>query len=60
MKTGDLVRIIYMDGEPDYAGKEGTITYIGTDPWGDNYLRGTWGGCSIYPRLDKFEIIESK
>lgn len=32
MKTGDLVRIIYMDGEPEYAGKEGTITYIGTDP----------------------------
>jgi len=56
-KIGDTIRIICMDGEPQYAGKTGVIQEIGKDPWGNEYMRGTWGGCSIYTKLDTFEII---
>lgn len=56
-KVGDRLRIIDMEGEPHYAGKEGTIQYIAKDPWGDVFLSGTWGGCNIYPNKDRFEVI---
>ena len=57
-KVGDKIRIIYMDGEPQYTGKEGVITKIAKDPWGDTAIYGTWGGCSLYPSAgDKFEVI---
>ncbi len=56
-KEGDIIRIIRMDGEPQYAGAEGRIDFIGKDPWGDVYYRGSWGGCSVYPRIDEIEKI---
>ena len=52
--VGDKIRIIYMDGEPDYYGKEGTIQMI--DSMGQ--LHGTWGGLAVIPESDSFEIIE--
>ena len=55
-KVGDKIRIISMDDKwsgNDYAGKEGVIEYIGVDPWGDMFLRGTWGGLSVYPKIDR-------
>ena len=57
MKVGDKIKIIRMDGEPHYSGKEGTIEKIGTDSWGDTYLRGSWGGCSVYPKTDEFIVL---
>ena len=54
VKVGDKVRIIYMDGEPQYSGREGTVTHI--DDAGQ--IHGTWGGCAILPETDRFEIIE--
>ena len=52
-KVGDWIRIIYMDGEPQYAGKEGVISHI--DSMGQ--LHGTWGGCALIPDADKYEIV---
>lgn len=50
---GKHIRIIYMEGEPDYSGKIGVVTQI--DDIGQ--IHGTWGGCAIIPETDKFEII---
>ena len=58
-KVGDYIRIDYMNGEPQYTGKEGTVTYITKDPWGDTTIRGTWGGCSLYPSAgDSYTILK--
>lgn len=54
MKTGDRIRIINMDGEPQYAGKEGEVTHI--DDAGQ--IHGTWGGCALIPGVDAYEVIE--
>ena len=53
VKIGDKIRIIYMDGEPQYAGAEGEI--ISIDDMGQ--IHGTWGGCALIPEADQFEII---
>lgn len=52
-KIGDQIRIIKMAGEPQYSGREGTITHI--DDAGQ--LHGTWGGCAIIPDEDDVEIL---
>lgn len=57
MKVGDKIRIISMEGEPQYSNKEGTITLIGKDCDGLTYYRGTWGGCSVYPDKDDIELL---
>lgn len=53
VKIGDKIRIIYMDGEPQYSGKEGTVTHI------DDFqqLHGTWGGLAVIQDIDDFTII---
>mgnify|MGYP003425142134 CR=1 FL=1 len=50
---GDLIRIIEMDGEPQYSNKEGVVKYI--DSMGQ--IHGTWGGCALIPGVDSFEIV---
>lgn len=52
-KVGDWIRIICMDGEPQYTGKEGAVTHI--DSMGQ--IHGTWGGCALIPEVDRFEIV---
>jgi len=52
-KVGDKIRIINMEGEPQYTGIEGIIEYI--DDAGQ--IHGTWGGCALIPNEDEFEII---
>ena len=54
IKIGDMIRILYMDGEPQYSGKIGTVTYI--DDAGQ--IHGSWGGCAIIPEADEYEILE--
>ena len=54
VKVGDKIRIIYMDGEPRYSGKEGVVIHI--DDIGQ--IHGTWGGCALIPGQDMFEIIK--
>ena len=59
-KIGDKIKIISLTDEPynsNYIGKEGTITKIETDPWGEERYGGTWGGIYIYPNQDQFEIV---
>ena len=61
MEIGDKIRIIRLADEPynsNYEGKEGTITQIETDPWGEKRYGGTWGGIFIYPKQDTIEIIQ--
>ena len=51
---GDKIRIIYMEGEPQYIGREGVIEYI--DDAGQ--VHGTWGGCALIPATDTWVVIE--
>lgn len=53
-KIGDKIRIIVMEGEPLYSGREGIVTHI--DDAGQ--LHGSWGGCAIIPGTDSFEVLE--
>ena len=60
-KVGDRIRIVRMDGEPEYYGREGVIEHISHackivgDP---EEFHGTWGFKPVYPDLDKIEIIQ--
>lgn len=56
VKVGDKIRIIYMEGEPQYTGKVGVVTRI--DDMGQ--IHGTWGGCALIAPNDEFEIIENE
>ena len=51
---GKTVRIIDMEGEPQYSGKIGVVKSV--DDAGQ--LHGSWGGCAIIPNADDFEVIE--
>lgn len=53
VKPGDKIKIISMDGEPNYNGRIGVVEFI--DDAGQ--IHGTWSGCAIIPEIDKFEII---
>ena len=50
---GDKIKIIRMDGEPQYTNREGVVTHI--DDAGQ--IHGTWGGCAIVPEVDEFIIL---
>lgn len=54
VKVGDKIRIIYMNGEPHYSGKEGVVRRI--DDMGQ--IHGTWGGLALIEGEDVFRIIE--
>lgn len=53
VKPGDKIRIIEMNGEPQYTGKEGIVRCI--DSIGQ--IHGSWGGCALIPGEDEFEVI---
>lgn len=55
-KIGDRIRILFMEGEPQYEGREGIIKSI--DSLGQ--LHGTFGGLAVIPEKDAFEIIQLK
>lgn len=56
VKIGDKIRILYMDGEPQYTGREGIVEKI--DDMGQ--IHTTVGGCALIPECDIFEVIEEK
>ena len=56
VEIGDTIRIDYMEGEPDYTGREGIIKSI--DDAGQ--IHGTFGGCAVIPGTDSFTIIKKK
>lgn len=53
-RIGQKVKIIYINGEPQYEGREGIIRSI--DDMGQ--LHGTWGGLALIPTEDEFVIIK--
>ena len=53
VKIGDVIKLISMQGEPDYTGRSGIVTRI--DSLGQ--IHGTWGGLAIIPEEDTFQII---
>jgi hypothetical protein len=55
VKIGDTIKIIKMEGEPQYKNREGVVTHI--DDAGQ--IHGTWGGCAIIPEIDKILIISN-
>lgn len=55
---GKQIKIIYLDDPyANYEGRVGVVTKVDTDPYGDTYLEGTWGGLSVYPSQDDFEVL---
>ena len=56
VQVGDKIRIINMNGEPQYAGKEGIVERI--DDIGQ--IHGSWGGCALIPECDIFKIIKKE
>ena len=53
--VGDKIRIIRMNGEPQYDNKEGFVTFIDSL----NQIHGTWGGCALL-MTDSFVINEKE
>ena len=53
-KVGDEIKILYMEGEPQYTDKTGVVRLI--DDAGQIHLDSC--GCAIIPEIDKFEIID--
>lgn len=54
--VGKKIRIIDMEGEPQYGGKTGVVKFV--DDVGQ--LHGSWGGCAIQPENDDFEIVNEE
>lgn len=55
-QVGDTIRIIEMQGEPQYSGRTGVIRSI--DDMGQ--LWGSWGGLAVIPGEDTFEIVNTQ
>ena len=53
IKIGDHIKILNMEGEPQYKDREGVITHI--DDAGQ--IHGTWGGCALIPEIDTYILI---
>lgn len=57
---GKRIRIVAIDDPYAelYNGKEGVVEDAGEDFDREAFLRGTWGGITIYPAHDEFEILD--
>lgn len=56
MNVGDKIKIIRMDGEPQYDGKIGYVEHIDDE----GQIHGTWGGCALIPGVDEYESLENQ
>lgn len=54
-KVGDKIRIIEMQGEPRYCGREGVVTHVDDM----NQIHGTWGGLALIPGEDTWVVVEN-
>ena len=54
VKINDTIKIIKMEGEPQYTDREGRVTHI--DDAGQ--IHGTWGGCAVIPEVDTYIIVK--
>ena len=55
VKIGDTIKIIAMEGEPQYTDREGVVTHIDDA----RQIHGTWGGCAIIPGIDTYIVLHS-
>ena len=55
VKPGDYIHINWMEGEPQYSGREGIVRSI--DDIGQ--IHGSWGGLAL-TSSDSFEVIDRK
>ena len=53
IKIGDTIKIINMEGEPQYTDREGIVTHI--DDAGQ--IHSTWGGCALIPDIDTYVVV---
>lgn len=51
--VGKTIRIINMEGEPQYTGRSGIVKFIDSA----SQIHGTWGGCAIHEGIDSY-IVE--
>lgn len=51
---GKTLKIIYMEGEPQYTGRTGVVKSI--DDMGQ--IHGSWGWCALIPGTDEWEVID--
>lgn len=56
VEVGDKIRILYVEGEPQYEGIEGVVELI--DHMGLIY--GSFGNFALIPEIDLFTIVEKK
>ena len=56
VKVGDKLRIVCMNGEPQYSGRVGIVEHI--DDIGQ--IHGSWGGCALIHSVDQYKLIEEK
>ena len=56
VKVGDHIKILNMEGGPQYKDREGMITHI--DDAGQ--VHGTCGGCALIPEIDTFILIPTQ
>jgi len=54
VNIGDTIKIINMEGEPHYNGREGVVTHIDDA----DQIHGTWGGCALISEIDTYIILE--
>ena len=53
VKIGDRIRVIYMDGEPNMTGAEGTVRLIDDA----KQIHCSEFGLAVIPGVDEFEVI---
>ena len=55
-KKGMKIRIVRMEGESQYDGKEGIIEFVD----GIGQLHGTWGGLAVQPERDTLQVLQDE
>ena len=55
VKVGDIIRIDYMQGEPQYTGVIGVVDHI--DDNNQIWLKGC--GCALIPYVDEWTVMTS-
>ena len=55
VNIGDTIKIINMEGEPQYTDRVGIVTHI--DDVGQ--IHGTWGGCALISSVDTYLTLKS-
>ena len=55
IKIGNTIKIVKMEGEPQYTNRECVVTHI----YDAGQIHGTWGGCAVIPKVDTYIKLKS-